>query len=172
MTWLLHPLSTGAMRAIYRLFGFRYYYSIEEGVEETAHLYASASDTLLILSGELFRDVWREDLVTQALLDVTHQAPAVNIEIVLGPPSSVDPQVLRSLSSLASQDRLSLYTLESRPDLHFAVADGRHVKVEDPHEPHARSRSGYIAYNVPRLAALFETNFRFAKRRARPFGAK
>lgn len=171
MMWVPRAVSTRWMRAIYRSLGFRYYYSVREAVGATAQFYASTKRTLFIVSGELAADVWAASPVVEALVCLTRHTEPVTIEIVLGPPSSADPRVLGFLGALARQGSLSLYTLNSRPALHFAVADARHVKVEDPHEAKAQQRTGYVAYNVPWLAALLGRSYRFAKQRARPFAA-
>ncbi len=127
------------MCLLYRLLGFRYFYTARGSAKPSAELIRKTQRTLWVLSGELNGAVWN--------------APAVKA-------------ALEYLTSLARKGEVSLYTVSTRADRHFWVADGRHVKIEEPHSSKEERRRGYVAFNAGRLAATLEERMRFALRYA------
>jgi hypothetical protein len=141
------------MRAVYRLLGLRYFYTANQSVKHTAELYRSARNSLYIVAGELNADVWTKEAIKRALHDLTGRKNPPRIKIVFGPREKADKATLDCLISLMQEGKLELYVVPERRERHFAVVDGVHVKVEEPHAPQAQFRPGYVDYNNPELAA-------------------
>ena len=163
---LLSLAGQSMMRVLYRVLGFRYFYSAKQSVRPTAELIRRTQRSLCVLSGELNGAVWNAPDVREALREVIGRPNPPQITIIYTPSPHVNPEALEYLRSLARAGQISLYALPWRGDRHFWAADGRHVKVEEPHGPAEESRRGYVAFDASRLAATLEERMRFALRQS------
>jgi hypothetical protein len=152
-----------------RCFGMWHYWSVQGSVAPTAQLIRAAHYSLRVVSGELNGALWLAPPVRDALLSAIDCEPPVRIEIIFGPPSAADPSALDFFGDLARRPNVTLYVLSARATKHFAITDGMHVKQEEFHPPNAPRRSGFVSFNMPRLATVLSEQFDLYKLQATPY---
>ena len=159
-------ISLSPLKTLYQLVGYTYFRTVAESVKPTADLIMRAQTTLHVLGGDLSADLWGQQMMKDALTQVTNRPRPPKIEIVFGPRDQADPHVLAFLKSLASEGKLKLYATNPTSQGHFIVADGLNVKIEDPHAPKDPKISGYTTRGDRRLARALEARFSRVKESA------
>lgn len=125
---------------------------------ELVKLFSKAESRIKVVSGELPYEVY----CNNGLVEVMQQAlkKGCTIEIIAGP--SAERESLEFFSSHG----ISVYVLEEWPSRHFAVVDGKHVRLEEPHQQGAKERVQYIIYNFKDATEL-ENKFDTLRQQAR-----
>lgn len=104
----------------------------------------SAERTILIVSGALTDRIYSSRDVVESIKRATDKA--VKFEVLVGP--NVEETGQQSLLQLGNYT----YVLGERPPLHFAIADGVHVRYEGLHDM-GHPMPNALAMNAPRSAA-------------------
>ena len=121
-------------------------------------LLRKAEKSVKIVSGELPYRVYSQPRLIEVIKDALENKK-IGVEVVAGP--AADERSVEILSSNGA----SVYQLDQRPTLHYFVIDGKHVRIEEPHDEHQKYRTFYTVYNF-KYARLLEKKFREMKKQA------
>ncbi len=163
------PRSIGRrfMKTLYRLLGIRMFYSLQESIRPICSLFRTTKRGLLILGGELNHRLYLTDSFKSGLEGLATRG--IPVEIISGPQDDEQTRVFLLALRQKYPQSVHIRKLKTRPARHFCVVDGMHVKVEDPHEPYAEEKTGYVSYNTPRLARKLTKEFEKAWAVAGPY---
>lgn len=149
------------MRRIPEIFGFYSNVQTESSIELCQKLFERAEKTVHIVAGELRYEFYADSRIVEILRRKLGERVAV--EIIHGP--DADPRT-RALLLEQSDNHLVVYELEFRPDTHFMVIDGKHVRVEEPHVSGQASRA-HVVFDTLFLAQELEDEFSTLRQVAR-----
>lgn len=114
-------------------------------------LFRKASYSIQIVSGGFSSKVYCTKEI-QDSLDLALKKKCL-IEVIVGP--DADKECVKGWISHG----IPIYFLDQNPDSHFALVDGKHVRVEEPHKVGYKKRVQYIIYNfknAEKLSIFFE----------------
>jgi hypothetical protein len=97
-------------------------------------------------------------------LDVLQRLVARGVSLQLVHGSEADTGALAALKEIG----VELFRVDNPPDHHFAVVDGRHVKVEAEHTLESNEREYFIKYDTKVLGQDLEQKFASLLKRAHP----
>ena len=141
---------------------------LERSIEKSQELFERADSTIYIVTGRLDSRFYEADEILKAIDEALRQRD-VKIEVLVGP--DVD-EGTRRIFRLASEGGLSLYQLDHYPKYHFAVVDGRHTRIEEPHGDDLGNEKAYIIFNTISLAKRLEEEFIALRSQATKYHAK
>lgn len=132
-----------------KLFGFSETYGGRTGIDATtldyAKLISSAKSTVRIVSGKLLDEVWQSPAFREAFKKASSKA---TIEIIVGHKASASSiEFVRGFGATVT-------ILDSSPSRHFAVIDGRHARIEEPHSEESNKCHQYVIYNYKDASRL------------------
>jgi len=122
-------------------------------------LFRKAESSVRIVSGGFPYRLYGSEGIVNALKQALDRR--CTVEVITGPEASS-----RSLK-LWSSHGASVYVLSEWPSQHFAVIDGKHVRIEDPHSHDEEKRVQYVIDNFKNVGEL-NRKFEELKKQAKP----
>lgn len=127
----------------------------------TAELFSKAKSSIKIVSGGFSSRLYLDH---KGIVDAIKQAlkGECKVEIAVGPDAKEETLKFWDLHGA------SIFLLDQWPVQHFAVVDGKHVRLEDPHPAGEEKQVQYVVYNF-KYADLLQKRFDALKKEARPW---
>ena len=127
-----------------------------------AKLFNKAKSSIKIVSGDLPHGVYCSDYIIDAIKRVLKKE--FIFEIVVG--QKANKKCQQAFAAYGD----SVYVLEQWPAQHFAVVDGKHARLEEPHSQGEEKIIQYIIYNYKHAKEL-EKKFDALREKAEVWGA-
>lgn len=133
--------------------------SYKDTVKDLETLITSARESIWLVAGRLEAGVFANAGVLNAIKKAIGREKPVKIRILTGPTIDEGSAQLLQLAR-ENPDKIEILRLGFSPNGHFTIIDGKHVRVEEYHEPSALQRKALTRYNTLFLAERMGTEFR------------
>jgi len=117
-----------------------------------ANLIGKAEVSVLIVSGKLLPSVYASKQFLRSVNEAVRKG--IPVEILVGP--GINKETFQEYQNLG----VEIQILPKWPGRHFAVVDGNHVRIEEPHPESSNQCSQYIIYHYKyahKLTKLFHS---------------
>lgn len=148
------------------IFGTTIFESTEGVISDNEKLFSQAKKSIRIVSGILNHEYYNDERIVDSLKKAIDGG--VMVEIISGPKEIIDKES-KEILDLYKQGKITIWTLSSRPELHFSVVDEKHVRLENYHDLYNEGNATTIIERYPIVTAAKQTReFMRLKQNAKP----
>jgi hypothetical protein len=126
----------------------------ESTIKESASLFNDARSSIRIVAGRLDANFYHDDRIIRALNNAASKGASIDIAYY---PHREEGDFNKQLG--AKIPKAHIITLKHKPPRHWAVIDGKHVRIERKHNDGATETPAIICKNVRVLADEYISSF-------------
>ena len=120
----------------------------------SVRLFNGAKKAIKIIAGDITSEFYNDDLIISAFQNAINRG--VSVEIAYDP-HRVKGEV--SESAISKLSKVKIWKLEKVPDRHMVIIDGKHVRVEQPHDANAVKTPALVCRGAKLLAKDLDLEF-------------
>lgn len=124
----------------------------ESTIKESADLFGKANKSITMVAGDPCSSFYTDKRIVNCIENRIKERENIRVTLAYYP----DKDSIEHVCGIMAIPKVKIVKLKYKPSRHFAIVDGKHVRLEERHLPGAENTPAIICRNVSLLARDME----------------